>query len=106
VPDRPDAVTARLGRRTFLRGLGGLAGAVALGPLGSPAAAPAGAAGRVSEQDWADLRRRLEGDILAAGLLRRESSPALRRQGEGRSRLRLPLPPGDPARQRGRRIEA
>jgi hypothetical protein len=62
VPDRPDAVTARLGRRAFLRGLGGLAGAVALGPL-----AAAAAAGKVSGRDWADLRRRLKGDILRPG---------------------------------------
>jgi FAD/FMN-containing dehydrogenase len=64
VPDRPDAVTARLGRRAFLRGLGGLAGTVALGPLAAPAA---GTANKISGRDWADLRRGLKGDILRPG---------------------------------------
>src|SRR6266404_2957700 len=63
-PDRLDAAPARLGRRAFLRGLGGLAGAVALGPLAAPAAAPAGGIGAPA---WADLRRALKGDFLRPG---------------------------------------
>src|ERR1700675_2807202 len=62
-PDRPDAATARFGRRAFLRGLGGLAGAAALGTL----AAPAGAAGGLGAGAWADLRHALKGDLLRPG---------------------------------------